>query len=978
MRRPPRALIRAAQRLARHLGATDPGAGALAAESPVAPGALEDAAAPSRGGTSLVDALRSAARARTFSTTAGHPAAAELAARLACSGPGAPLDPSVPPQRAGLRAAHDPALPPGRWRMRAVGGGLELAAGGDEAIAAGARYAARTFPKLPDGRRIEDLESEVEHFLALETRAGRLAAAAVAATRLGGRARRVHLPYPGAAAPLALRLPVVNSARDGTRRVWETTLPWEGDLLDEAVTELTRELAGRGGTWDLEAYASEDHATRLQLAGRLAATAAAGGLVIGMARVRNAYKPALHWLLEEIAPSLPATAAELEVLCSRQDPATGAPDRWLRELHPAIELLAQLRPRLGVRITLAEVSRDVLYHAVVRDARGNELSRETLAPPVAPSPRPGAPDALATTAAVRAVRGGPTGTRTAAERHVPTDRGALWTWFVRGPLSDMCEAADEAGPPFLHEVAVVARLSEPDDRWPLDHETDSVTEGLHEEVTFGFLEAFAARHPGVARRALAPGRILPFVHARPRRDGVARVVARAWGSERCAVEDEGGTLHELAALRPAVRAVELAGSGPVPDRVSLELAGTGAREAHERLAWSARASRWRTPGGPARADGSPLPPTLDVVLLTGTDEHVVERAAAPRPATDPPPSSPLPHRPLHPWEARARALDLARTHHDLSVRTPAESGLGLPLTVLELAPPSHDRGRRTAWLPAVLVSARQHANEPTSTHAVLGWLERLCAATGAHRRISLVAHPLENPDGARLHAALRSIAPNHMHHAARYTAFGADIGPAARVRGRSLPEHALHAEARRRWDPVVHLNNHGYPAHEWVRPETGYLPTGFEDWSLPTGQLTILQARHAESVVAREALEHLAAGVAAALAGATRLAGHTRAQVARSHRYRPAGATPFVFERGLPFWLVVRPPDEPGPNELRPMLTLITEVTDETVEGELWDWCVQAHGLVDQAMLDALVAALPDERASLERFDWLEALAAGG
>ena len=33
----------------------------------------------------------------------------------------------------------------------------------------------------------------------------------------------------------------------------------------------------------------------------------------------------------------------------------------------------------------------------------------------------------------------------------------------------------------------------------------------------------------------------------------------------------------------------------------------------------------------------------------------------------------------------------------------------------------------------------------------------------------------------------------------------------------------------------LHLNLHGYPAHEWTRPFTGYLPRGFELWTIPKG-----------------------------------------------------------------------------------------------------------------------------------------------
>ena len=39
----------------------------------------------------------------------------------------------------------------------------------------------------------------------------------------------------------------------------------------------------------------------------------------------------------------------------------------------------------------------------------------------------------------------------------------------------------------------------------------------------------------------------------------------------------------------------------------------------------------------------------------------------------------------------------------------------------------------------------------------------------------------------------------------------------------------------------MHLNLHGYPAHEWTRPLSGYVPRGFELWTIPKGFFLILR-----------------------------------------------------------------------------------------------------------------------------------------
>ncbi len=307
------------------------------------------------------------------------------------------------------------------------------------------------------------------------------------------------------------------------------------------------------------------------------------------------------------------------------------------------------------------------------------------------------------------------------------------------------------------------------------------------------------------------------------------------------------------------------------------------------------------------------------------------------------------------------ARHLAARHPEVHLRVAHESVLGQPLVALETghpAGPDVSRARRARWKPSVLISARQHANEPTSTQAVLALLTAELERPDLMRAFNLVVHPLENPDGARLHAALCSLAPNHMHHAARYTAYGADLQTDPELDGRLIGESAQRRDAWRRWRPVVHLNNHGYPAHEWVRPQTGYVPAGFANWSLPVGHLTILTVRHAPTAPAQALIAALRERVAKALAAERDVSELTRSQVARSSRYRPLASTPFRFARGLPFWETVAAPDDADDDAFAPLLTVITEVPDETVAGARWHACTTAHRRIDEAVMAGLAEAL--------------------
>jgi hypothetical protein len=171
------------------------------------------------------------------------------------------------------------------------------------------------------------------------------------------------------------------------------------------------------------------------------------------------------------------------------------------------------------------------------------------------------------------------------------------------------------------------------------------------------------------------------------------------------------------------------------------------------------------------------------------------------------------------------------------------------------------------------------------------------------------------------------------------------------VRGEVIPESRLRHETARRWRPQLHLNDHGYPAHGWVRGQTGHVPRGFADWSLPVGHLTILISHGRDEDEDAALREALAEAAAAALAADAEIGARTRAQLRRSGRYRAHAGTPFEARDGLPFWSRHRfRAADAAALALAPRLTLITEVPDETVAGAAWDACVRSHALVNEAV----------------------------
>jgi hypothetical protein len=215
---------------------------------------------------------------------------------------------------------------------------------------------------------------------------------------------------------------------------------------------------------------------------------------------------------------------------------------------------------------------------------------------------------------------------------------------------------------------------------------------------------------------------------------------------------------------------------------------------------------------------------------------------------------------------------------------------------------------------AVLISGGQHANETSGVVGALRAAQVLKASGQAH--FALIA--LENPDGYALHRELCVQHPRHMHHAARYSALGDDIEyrEQAPLYEREAREQALALSGAQ-----LHINLHGYPAHEWTRPLCGYVPRGFELWTIPKGFFLILRHHPGWQAQGRALLER----VSAALLQVDGLPAYNARQMALYERH--AGELPFEVINGTA--CSVSETTRPGPP-----VTLITEFPDETVHDE--------------------------------------------
>jgi hypothetical protein len=238
---------------------------------------------------------------------------------------------------------------------------------------------------------------------------------------------------------------------------------------------------------------------------------------------------------------------------------------------------------------------------------------------------------------------------------------------------------------------------------------------------------------------------------------------------------------------------------------------------------------------------------------------------------------------------------------------------------------------------AVMISGGQHANETTGGAGALRAAQRLAKIKSAHFTIS----PLENPDGYALHQRLRQDSPRHMYHAARYTALGDDLEYRTEENaGPYLFEKNIRFQAEKLSGAQLHVNLHGYPAHEWTRPLSGYVPRNFAMWTLPKGFFLIARYHSGWATQAEQLLDK----VTKHLGAIPGLLGYNDRQIALYETH--AGETGFRIINGFPCLANI------DDRHTVPM-TLITEYPDETIYGDAF---VAGHTAQMETVLSAYSA----------------------
>ena len=432
-----------------------------------------------------------------------------------------------------------------------------------------------------------------------------------------------------------------------------------------------------------------------------------------------------------------------------------------------------------------------------------------------------------------------------------------------------------ADAPFFGELTVELEMSEPDFRLGVDNEIHAPMDALHEEIYFGTIEFFDVLGRNSRGQGIQfPGRILPIM--RPKSDGSAAsadIRVTGFATSRPAVvvsyettEGQEGEVRldisKTGLERPSARTARVtAGTRGLSQlglrvRVDTEfdmrdslIAATGELRVDEQMVSAEQVIKTVREIEALRAAGMYASElaydglgSMEVWAEWTHEQDPDSRQTETLVANGSPPPLPdwrslLPDgwsydgerivqwdTPIPPQEGHEMLAKMGDAFAHATVYRVGESYLGKDIWAMDLMSPidaSHWSHVKASTLkPTVVYSARQHANEVSSTSHVLRHAELLLTDPEQQSkldRVNVIIHPFTNPDGAQTAYDLYQLTPDYILHAGYLGSLGQDVTSGGGADHPVYPESTVRQRIWEMWLPDIFLNPHGYPSHQVVQ-----------------------------------------------------------------------------------------------------------------------------------------------------------------
>ena len=660
------------------------------------------------------------------------------------------------------------------------------------------------------------------------------------------------------------------------------SVPWEVDDLRARVKSDVLPKVKSGGTVEIEARVSESPEMRRKIADEIREQLKQSGAADARVTVLSAYKQGFLWITEQVMPELKRKGAKtLHISAALYHPDLSkkykfyqVPSRWLEELYPVDEVIQRELgiPKDAVTLELADNQHDT-YVLRATDASGKTVYQGAFSPKVVQREYlekfPGWSRVDVTTGWLRASVDG----QVVSDARVATDPERFWDHYQQDVLPkiyDYVMKVTENRPmpdkqPFHRDLDIEAWMSEPDFRIGVDEEQISALESLHEDLYFVTLDFFDALGRTTTRRRLAaPGKIFPIIH--PSREGQPGEVRTHYSGNASATARLELTYREKGVEKPVrltrqltkidTTAPSVLRAVVTSDRVSeIELhvdaredsEATRAVEALDHLSRLHDAGLYKTAMSFEHVDRV----AVSISLKDAQSRREIKTTGSWATSNVREPSGPPMKGPLVTWDhiispdESEEIVGKLAAFPEVKAYRAGHSYRGHDISVMEITNPTPSelvsRAKLTTLKPTIFITGRQHANEVSSTSHILR-LSELLATDPQYKsilkKVNVIVHPVENPDGAQMAFDLQKLTPNYMLHAGRYSALGMDVASQVGQPDPLLPEALVREKVWRDWLPDIYLNPHGYPSHEWVQQFAGYVPPGFRTYVSSRGWYT--------------------------------------------------------------------------------------------------------------------------------------------
>lgn len=563
-----------------------------------------------------------------------------------------------------------------------------------------------------------------------------------------------------------------------------------------------------------------------------------------------AFKQGLSWLEEDFGPCAAAMGGVRRVIIrfnphqrtaitygedgfdwTELDKDIGKPPRWLQDLYPIDEILAEILGLSRDDILFEAYPNDLAatYEALAFDDRGNCLLsdswtvRTCARPFLSLMPEMGL--SLPTTGFVEVAING----KTVLNQHIKTDYESIWNVFQEELIPWMRDTAEEnnfapENQPFFSQFDIEVGLGGPERELPWRNDHISIGEvledGLHQ---VGHIYFMSIGRKLYGKPLDAPGLVLPKISVRPGPPTLRAVMRMPMAKGPSFPELKADCICSRLSMQPD-------GSG-----LAVEL---NIETEHYQLASSLCVL--------TREGFTALSKMLDgydrLTFACGTETISCE----------------LPkHAPVK-KDLSIQEIDLMpneiigyRDYQRLMQELGRVPGLDVwPVgisyqgrIIYAVAPEDDRRGyvspvKQKQTVPGVLINGRHHANEVSATNAIFAFTRELVTDPeykSLPYEANIVMVPMENVDGAALHDEMQHEHPTWQHQTCYTNSLGADLMPYY------FKNTSIHTEANvftkfaQELLPDIFIDLHGVPHHE-LPQQFGQL-TGYRGLWLPRAPL---------------------------------------------------------------------------------------------------------------------------------------------